>query len=68
MKNENNFQIIKYIIQNIKNSHDMILKIFAIIMIELNNSNKDSTTSIIFLKYQVYIFLYNLIDFKIIIL
>ena len=65
LKNENNFQVIKYIIQNTKNSHDMILKILAIIVIKLNDLNEDFTTSIILLEYQIYIFLYNLINFKI---
>ena len=65
LKNENNFQVIKYVIQNAKNSYDMILKILATIVIELNDSNEDFTTSIIFLEYQIYIFLYNLINFKI---
>ena len=65
LKNENNFQVIKYIIQNTKNSHDMILKILAIIVIKLNDLNEDFTISIVLLKYQIYAFLYNLADFKI---
>ena len=45
----------------------MILKILAIIVIELNDSNEDFTTSITLLEHQVYAFLYNLADFKIVI-
>ena len=65
LKNENDFQVIKYIIQNAKNSCDMILKVLAIIVIESNDSNEDFTTSIILLEHQIYTFLYNLVDFKI---
>ena len=68
LKNENNFQVIKYIIQNAKNSHDMTLKVLTTIVIESNDSNEDSTTSITLLECQIYAFLYNLTDFKIAIL
>ena len=65
LKDEDDFQVIKYAVQNAKNSRDMTLKVLATIVIESDDSNEDSTASIAPLERQVYAFLYNLTDFKI---
>ena len=67
LEDKEDFEIIKYAIRKTKNSRDMTLKILARIMIESDDPNENSITSVSISRYSIYIYLYNIINFKIMI-